>query len=56
MKTVTVNNYSVNMNIDKEDVIKRLVDEWVMRWAKKQHPDIFKTAEKEIRQRLETDI
>ena len=53
MKTHTPDKYSVNMHIDKEAIIKRVVNEWVMRWVQREHPEIFKIAEKEVRERLD---
>ena len=53
MKTIAHTKYSVNLQQDKETVVKNIVNEWVMRWVKREHPEIFEIAEKEVRDRLE---
>jgi len=54
MKTIAPTKYSVNLQLDKETVVKNIVNEWVIRWAKREHPEIFTKAEKEVRDRLGT--
>ena len=41
--------FKYSVNIGKEDLIQIYVKQWVLAWCKKNHPEIFKKAEKKIK-------
>jgi len=55
MKERTIGNYVVNLKMSRDQTAKQLVNEWVMQWVYKYHPEAVKTAEDEINKRLDED-
>ena len=55
MKDHGIGNYRVNLKISREMTASQLVNEWVMQWVYKYHPEAIEAAENEINKRLDED-
>ena len=45
-------DFKYSVNIDRDNLISRSVDQWVLLWCKKYHPEAFKEARKFVKDEL----